>query len=159
TSGWRKPNPEARDRLGVQAATFEIVFGSPALRGGLQLLGEKHLRFAVHFNQRRTLLILSALFRRTLLGLRDRDAALLCHHADSFRKGALFHFHHEREYVATLTATETMKNLFYRMNRKRWRFFAVKWTEPSKILAALFEAHIFADHAHDVRLLLYPIRE
>jgi hypothetical protein len=28
-----------------------------------------------------------------------------------------------------------------------------------EILARLFEAHVFADHADDVRLLLYAIRE
>jgi hypothetical protein len=35
----------------------------------------------------------------------------------------------------------------------------VKWTQPGEILAALFQADVFADNLDDVRLLLYPIRK
>jgi hypothetical protein len=35
----------------------------------------------------------------------------------------------------------------------------MKWTQPAEILPGLFQAHIFAHHANNVRLLLYAIRK
>jgi hypothetical protein len=45
------------------------------------------------------------------------------------------------------------------MNGKGWRFFGVKGAQTGEILAAFFQAHVIADYANDVRLLLYAIRE
>jgi hypothetical protein len=35
----------------------------------------------------------------------------------------------------------------------------MKWAQPAEILAGLFQAHVFAHHADNVRLLFYAIRE
>jgi hypothetical protein len=35
----------------------------------------------------------------------------------------------------------------------------VKWTETAEVFARFFQADVFADHADDVRLLFYTIRE
>jgi hypothetical protein len=52
-----------------------------------------------------------------------------------------------------------MVNLFRRVHSEGRRFFRVERAQARKILAAFFQAHIFADNADDVRLLLYAIRE
>ena len=61
--------------------------------------------------------------------------------------------------VAAHAAPEAVINLPHRMHAERWRFFLMERAQPSEILPGLFQAHVFADHADDVRLLLHPIRE
>src|SRR5260370_297610 len=72
---------------------------------------------------------------------------------------ALFHLHPKFETIPAHAASKALINLLRRMHRKRRRLFRVKWTQPGKILPALFQANVFADHANDVRLLFYFVRK
>jgi len=49
--------------------------------------------------------------------------------------------------------------LLDRADAERRRFLLMKRTQPAEILAAFFQAHVFADDPDDVRLLLDAIRE
>src|ERR1700687_2432216 len=113
----------------------------------------------MHFHQRASLLIFAPLFRRTGTRRRDGDAGLFRYDPDSIRESALFHFHHELENIAAYAATKTVIDLLHRMNRERWRFLRMKRAQTREILPALFQTHIFANHANNVRLLLHLIRE
>ncbi len=143
----------------LQAAIFEVGARDFTLRRGFKLLGEKCLGYAMHFDECGALLILFAFFGRALFGLRDGDAAFFGDDANRFWKRTLFHFHNELEDVATDAAAKAMVNLFGRVDGKRRRFFRVEWAKAGEILAALLQAHVFADDADDVRLLLNAIRE
>ncbi len=159
TAARRIPNPESRNRFRVQPAVFQVRARRPALRRRFQLTREKLLRLAVNFNQRRALLILLALFGRPLLRPWNGNAALFRDHLHRFRERALLHLHHETENVSTLAAAEAMKNLFHRMHREGRRLFSMKRAQSGEILPALLQAHVFADHANNVRLLFHPIRK
>src|SRR5271154_3583562 len=113
----------------------------------------------MHFDQCRALLIFFAFLGRALSWLRDGDAAFFGDHANRFRKRTLFHFHHEFEDVAADPAAEAMVDLLGGVDGKRRRFFRMEWAEAGEILTTLFQAHVFADDANDVRLLLHAIRE
>ena len=143
----------------LQAAIFEIGAGDFALRRGFKLLREKGLGYAMHFDQCGALLIFFAFFGRVLSGLRDGDAAFFRDDSNRFWKRTLFHFHDEFEDVAADAAAEAVINLFGRVDGERWRFFRVKRAQAGEILAALFQADVFADDADDVRLLLHAIRK
>jgi hypothetical protein len=91
--------------------------------------------------------------------LRYRDTAFFGDDSNGFRKRTLFHFHHEFEDVTADTTAEAVINLFGRVDGERWRFFCVEWAQAREILAALFQADVFADDADDVRLLFHAIRE
>ena len=56
-------------------------------------------------------------------------------------------------------AAEAVVDLLHRMHCKGRRFLGMKRAQADEVLAALFQAHVFADHADDVRLLLDAIRE
>jgi len=61
--------------------------------------------------------------------------------------------------IAALAAAKAVIHLLHRANAERRRLLLMKRTQPAEILAALLQAHIFANHANNVRLLLYPIRK
>ena len=63
------------------------------------------------------------------------------------------------ENIAAFAATKAIENLFDGMHGEGRRFFLMEWAQAAEILAAFFQAHVFADHANDVRLLFYAIRE
>ncbi len=113
----------------------------------------------MHFDQRGTLLIFFAFLGRAVSRLRDGDATFFGDDANRFRKRALFHFHDEFEDVAADAASKAVINLLSRMDGERRRFFGVEWAQTGKILAALFQADVFAYDADDVRLLFHAIRE
>ncbi len=155
----RVPDSKLIDRGFVEATIFQIGARDLALRRAFELLREKRLRYAMHLDQRGALLVFFAFFGRALSGLRDCDAAFLRDDPNRFRERALFHFHDEFEDVAADTAAEAVVNLFGGMHSERRRLFRVERAQAREILAALFQAHVFADNADDVRLLLYAIRE
>ena len=74
-------------------------------------------------------------------------------------KVALVHLHHELENVAARAAAEAVIDLLDRMHRERRRLFGMKGAQAGEILPVLFQAHVFADHADDVRLLFDAIGE
>jgi len=45
------------------------------------------------------------------------------------------------------------------MHRERRRLLSMKRAQSGEILPALLQAHVFADHANNVRLLFHPIRK
>ena len=113
----------------------------------------------MQFHERSALLILLALLGRAFPGAWNGDAAFFRHGANRLRKRDLVHLHHELEHVAARAAPEAVINLLHRMHRERRRFFGMEWTQPREILPGLFQAHIFAHHANNVRLLLDALRE
>ena len=143
----------------VEAAVFQVGAGGFAFQGAGELLDEKRLCFAMHFNQCGALLIFFALFRRALLGARNGNAAFFRHDANGVRKFALLHLHHKTENVAALAAPEAVIDLASGMNVERRSLLRMKRAEPAEILPGLLELDVFAHHADDVRLLLDAIRE
>src|SRR5271155_943 len=98
----------------------------------------------MHLDERRALLILPPLFRRTLARRRQGDAAFFGYDANRIRKRALFHLHHEFEDIPAHAAAKAVINLLHGMNCERWSFLGMKWTKPAEILPCLFQAHVFA---------------
>jgi hypothetical protein len=125
----------------------------------VQLAREERGGFAVHFNQGRALLIFFALFGGAFARSRNRDATFFGDSAHGFGERGFFQLHHELEDVAAFAAAETVVDLLGGVNRERGSFFLMERAKTGEILARLFEAHVFADDADDVRLLLYTIRE
>ena len=113
----------------------------------------------MHFDKRRTLLIFAALLGRTFARLWNADAAFFSNGADGFGKRGLVHLHHELEDVAALAAAEAMVELLGGVNGEGRRFLLMERAKAAEILAAFFQANVFADDADDVRLLLDAIRE
>src|SRR5579864_2215055 len=113
----------------------------------------------MHFDQRGALLIFAALLGRTFARLRNADAAFFSDGAHRFRKRGLVHLHHELKNVAALAAAEAVVKLLGGVNGEGRRFFLMEWAKAAEILAAFFQANVFADDADDVRLLLDAIRE
>ncbi len=74
-------------------------------------------------------------------------------------KSDLVHLHQEFENVAAGAAAEAVVDLLDGMDGEGRRFFGMKWAEADEILAALLQAHVFANHADDVRLLFDAIGE
>ena len=150
---------EFGDCFAVEAAIFQVGVSYFSLGSVGEHPREKFRGHAMHFNQGGALLIGLALFGRAIARLGNRDAAFFGDGANRFRKLALLHFHHELENVAAHAAAEAVVNLLHGMDGERGCFLLVEWAEAGEILAAFFQAHVFADHADDVRLLLYAIRE
>ena len=120
---------------------------------------EKCRRFAVHLHQRAALLIFAALLGRPLARFRNRYAAFFRDGSNGFRERGLFQFHYEFENVAARSAAEAVINLFHRMHGEGRRLLLMKGAQAGEILPTFFQAHVFADHANDVRLLLHPLRK
>ena len=125
----------------------------------MQMAGKKRGRFAVHLEQRGALMLLAALLGRTVAAVGDGDAAFFGHGAHRVQEIALIHLHHEFENVAADAAAEAVVDLLHGMHGERRRFLGMKRAQADEILAAFFQAHVFADHADDVRLLLDLVRE
>ena len=125
----------------------------------MKLPRKKRRRFAVHLDERRALLILAALFRRTLARPWNRDAAFFGDSSDRLGKRALIHLHHEFENVAAHAAAKAVIDLPHRMHGKGRRLFLMEWARPREILPRLLQAYVFADHADNVRLLFHPLRK
>ena len=138
----------------AQIAARGLAFGV-----AFELAREKCRGFAMHLHQRGALLLFAALLGRALARARHGDAALFRDGAHRVQEVALVHLHHELENVAADAAAEAVIDLLHRMHRERRRFLGVERAEAGEILAALFQAHVFADHADDVRLLLDAIGE
>ncbi len=155
----RKAQPEAQNRLAIQAAIFQVGHGDAAFVAFVKLAREESRCFAMHLHQRRALLILAPLFGRPLARPRNRNAALLGHRADRFRKLALLHLHHEFENVAAYVAAEAVVHLLHRVHAERRRLLLVKRAQSREILPGLLQAHVFADDADNVRLLLHAFRK
>src|ERR1700741_1865425 len=115
--------------------------------------------FAMHFDERGALLVLAAFFRRALARLGNGDAAFFGDRANRFGKSGLVHFHHEFEDVTAGAAAEAVINLFHGVHGEGGSFLLMEGAETGEIGATLFQAHVFADDADDVRLLLYALRE
>ena len=113
----------------------------------------------MHLDHAGALLLFAALLGRALARLRDGDAAFFGDGAHRFREVGFVHLHHEFENVAAGAAAEAVVDLLDRMDGEGGRFFGMERAEADEILAALFQAHVFADHADDVRLLLDAIGE
>src|SRR6185437_2434486 len=113
----------------------------------------------VHLDERGALLIFAALLGRTFARLGNADAAFFGDGAHGFGKRGLVHLHHELKNVAALAASEAMVELLGGVNGEGWSFFLMKRAEAAEILAAFFQADVFADDADDVRLLLDAIRK
>ena len=113
----------------------------------------------MHIDQRAALLVFAALLGRALAWLRNGDAAFFGYGAHRFRKWRFFQLHDKTENVAAFAATEAVVHLFDWADAERRSFFLVEGAEAGEILAAFFEAHVFADDPDDVRLLLDAIRE
>ena len=111
----------------------------------------------MHLDERRPLLILAPLFRRTLAGCGHRNSAFFGHDPDRLRKRAFLHFHHKFKNITAHSAAEAMINLLHGMNRERRRLLGMKRAQAAEILPSLLQAHVFADNADDVRLLFYAI--
>ena len=120
---------------------------------------KKRRRLPMHIHQRRPLLIFFALLRRTLPRLRNRNPAFFRDSPHRFRERRLLQLHHKLKNVPALSATEAVIHLLHRAHAERRRLLLVKRTQPAEILPALLQTHIFANHANNVRLLLYPIRK
>ena len=58
--------------------------------------------------------------------------------------------HQKSDGAAMRAATEAVKKLLRRTHGERWRFFGVKWTQPSIVLPALFQLNVAADDFDDV---------
>ena len=87
------------------------------------------------------------------------DAAFFRYGAHRVHEIAFVHLHHKFENVAADAAAEAVVDLLHGMDGKGRRFLGMKRAEADEVLAALFQAHVFADHADDVRLLLDVVRE
>src|SRR5690348_481221 len=155
----RIAEPKARNGFRVESAVFEIRLRNFAFIRRLERTREIRRSFALNFDQRGALLIFAAFFGRTLAGLRYRNAALLRDGANSLRKGQLVHFHHEFENVAACAAAEAVIDLLHGMDGERRSLFLMERAQTGEVLAALFEADVFADDADDVRLLLHALRK
>ncbi len=118
---------------------------------------EKRRRLAMQLNKRGALLLLAPLFGRVLARSRNGDAAFIGDRAHGLHEIAFIHLHDELEHISAHTAAEAVIDLLHRMHRKRRRLFGMKRAEPRKVLPILFQAHILAHHADDVRLLLHAI--
>ena len=153
----RVAQSEPRDRLGVQPAVREITSRRFALRRALELPRKKRRRLAMQFHERGALLLFAPLLRRTVPRLRNGDAAFVRHRPHRLHEVALVHLHHELENVAARAAAKAVIDLLHRMHRERRRLFRMKRAQPGEVLAVLFQPHIFAHHADDVRLLFHAI--
>ena len=113
----------------------------------------------MHLDHAGALLLFAALLGRAFARLRDGDAAFFGDGAHRFREVGFVHLHQEFENVAAGAAAEAVVDLLDGVDREGRRFLGMKWAEADEILAALFQAHVFADHADDVRLLFDAIGE
>ena len=102
----------------IEAAILEIGHGDFALGALVQAAREKRRSFPVHFNERGTLLIFAALFRRTLARLWNGDATFFGDGAHRFGKSGFLQLHHEFEKVAARAAAEAVINLPHGMHGK-----------------------------------------
>ena len=158
-AGRRVAQAESRDGFGVQAAIGQIgprgfAFGVPSSCRAKNAAASRCIS---------TSAVRCCCSRRSsgerLARPRHGDAAFFGHRAHRLREIALVHLHHELENVAAGAAAEAVVDLLDGMDGERRRLFGVKWAQAGEILAALFQAHVFADHADDVRLLFDAIGE
>ena len=155
----RIPQPEFRHRFAIKSAVFEIRKCDLPFGTLVQLAREKSCTFAVHLHKGASLLVFAAFFRRTFARLGNRDSAFLRDCAYRFRKRTLLQLHHEFENISTRAAAKAVVNLLHRMDCKGWRLLLVERTQPREVLTAFLQAHVLADHADYVRLLLHPLRK
>src|SRR5580704_2216182 len=113
----------------------------------------------MHVHNRRALLVFAALFGRTFARPWNRDAAFLRDSTNGFWKFAAFQRHYEFKNIAAFVAAEAVIHLLAGAHAERRRLFLMERAQAAEILAGLFQAHVFADHADDVRLLFYPFRK
>ena len=156
---WRPSEAESLHGFAIEAAILQIRRCDLAFRCLVKLPREKRRRLLVHLDERGSLLVLASLFGRALARLRNRNAALFADRAQRLGKRALVELHHKFEYVAARAAAKAVVNLPHRMHRKRRRLLLMERAQPREILPGLLQAHVFADHADDVRLLLHLLRE
>ena len=158
--GGSKAKAEAHHRFAIEAAIFQIRRRDFSFRAFMELPRKKCRRFAMHFDQRGALLILAALFGRTLARLGNRECRIFRRRCEPPPGNVrLLQFHHKFENVAAHAAAEAMVNLPHGMHGEGRRLFLMERTQAGEILPGLFQADVFADHADDVRLLLYSLRE
>jgi hypothetical protein len=58
--------------------------------------------------------------------------------------------HQKRKHVAARAASETMKDLAGRADRKGGRFFLMEGTETFQVLAGPSQAHVMSDHLGNI---------
>src|SRR5690348_15295675 len=159
TGGRRVTEAEAGDRVRIESAVFKISARDFSFVTGIEDASEERGSFAVHFDERRALLIFAALFGRSFARFGNGNAAFGRNGANCFGKSAPVHFHDEFENVAAFAAAEAVIELLHSVNGKGRRLFLMKRTQAAEILAGFFQAHVLADDSDDVRLLLYAFRK
>jgi hypothetical protein len=53
--------------------------------------------------------------------------------------------HQKAEDITAFAATEAVKYLLVRADRKRWRFFGMKWAQTDKVLTRFLERYMLPD--------------
>ncbi len=144
---------ECLDGLLVEAALLQQVFARAGAFGRVQLLGEEFGGAVVHLEQGAAQAGFFGLVRTAELLFGEGHAELLGDDADGLGEGDVLDLLDEGEDVAGLAAAETVEELPRLVDGEGGGLLLVEGAESGPVLRArLFETHIVADDADDVRL-------